>query len=192
MYAIDFGLGERWQGLPVSAEAVLRFERDRGRDEGAATLRLVRLAFPLSWRRLWGRDIARRVSVHPLRALLLAGFLSPEVVAVADEVVDENERRWRELERAQQVDEGPGQAIPFPVICRQVELAYGARWWHDPERWGTRDGFAPYDVVWEAWKGWKQQRAWQRLDLIRAIAITRMGQAGQARIDDDVREAMGG
>lgn len=68
----------------------------------------------------------------------------------------------------------------------------GAGWYYCPARWKTVDGFAPYDVVWDAWRTMTMDRAMQRLDQMRAIAVTKSGEKAAAMIEHDAKEATGG
>lgn len=183
---------ETIQGLPLSGEAVRRFLEDIGaaapeQHERLVTA-LVRKAFPLSWKRLWWRDVARRVGQSPLRHVYLAALLA-RPAAKAEGPTDE----WDRLRAMQQdpVRDG-GKALSFATVCRVVEVRMGGAWWHCPARWPTVDGFAPYDAVWEAWGAIQQDRAFERLSLVRAIGITKAGDKAQGMVDADVREAMGG
>lgn len=83
----------------------------------------------------------------------------------------------------------PTAGVAFPAVARLVEREYGAGWWHNPARWDTLDGYAPYGAVWAAWETMRRARALERLSLIRAIAIARAGEAGQRAMDSDMREA---
>lgn len=72
--------GIRYQGRPLSAEAVRRFQRrvaavaGDAKAEEAAIVALLRLAFPLSWAVFWKGDPVRQILVHPFREALLADF----------------------------------------------------------------------------------------------------------------------
>lgn len=72
--------GIRYQGKPVSGEAVKRFQaafRAAGDDQAkqtAAVFALLRCAFPLSWAALWKGDPVRRILASPLCAEYLESF----------------------------------------------------------------------------------------------------------------------
>lgn len=188
--------GVEYVGRPLSAEAVrvaLREITRAGSDEAAgvvALTTLLRKSFPLQWRYLWAGDPVRRFLRHPGRAVLLKGFLTvePEKVEPAREP-DE----WDRLEAMQTVkDPSGGQTVTLDTVCRLTELTMGAAWYWNPARWDTWDGYAPYDVVWRAWGTIQQERAFQRLNQVRAISITQAGEKAQAIYDADAREALGG
>jgi hypothetical protein len=188
--------GTAYRGRPLSAEAVWRTQQElfqAGKDEAAGTAaleRLMRLAFPLRWRYLWVGDPVRKFLRHPGRNALLVGFLKipPEKV----EPVREPDE-WDRLEAMQRVEDDPGSPkVTLAMVCRLTEAAMGAGWYWNPGRWPTWDGYAPYDVVWRAWTTMQQARAFERLNMVRAIGITRAGEKAQAIYDSDVREALGG
>lgn len=186
--------GVTYTGRPASAEAVRRFydaltaapeaEHDR------IVFGLVRKVFPLSWRHLWWKDVARRVVRAPHRnAILATWFTVPSPAPVKAREPDE----WDRLEQAQRVkDDADGARITLDTVCRLTEVVLGAGWYYNPERWPTWDGYAPYEVVWDAWYTIQRARAWDRLNLVRAIGITKAGERAQALYDSDVREALGG
>lgn len=187
--------GETWQGRPLSAEAVRRFLRmlADGRPEDAAIGWLLRRSFPLSWRsvlaHLWRGDPVRKVVADPLRVMRVQAFLAlPKEV---EEPVVEDE--WDRLRRLQQdpVKE-PGPRVTLDRVCRITEAVFGSDWYWNPRRWPTWDGYAPYDVVWRGWETLQMTRALERLNLVRAIGITKAGDKAQGLFDADVREALGG
>lgn len=199
--------GRVHQGVPLSAEAVRRFERDvqaartvAGQRDALA--RLLRLCFPLRWRNLWDGDPVRQILASPERDQLVLDLLKlPDETPEATRPPDD----WDALEAAQRVPTLPDPHAPtitLDLVCRLVELHWGADWyyapasgrwwWHKPSRWPTRDGYAPYDEVWRAWRTLQQERALLRLNLIRAIAVTKAGERAQTFIDADVREALRG
>jgi len=79
--------------------------------------------------------------------------------------------------------------VTFPAIAALVEREYGAGWWYCPARWDTLDGFAPYAEVWRAWGTMVRARAWDRLNLVRAMGTSRAGDRAQRLLDADLREA---
>ena len=189
--------GVEYVGRPLSAEAVrlaLGEVTRAGNDDAAGIValeRMLRKSFPLSWRYLWVGDPVRKWLRHPGRNVLLTGFLTltPEKVEPTREP-DE----WDKLEAMQTVKDpsGGGQTVTLDTVCRLTELTMGAAWYWNPDRWPTWDGYAPYDVVWRAWRTIQQERAFQRLNQVRAISITQAGEKAQAVYDADAREALGG
>lgn len=72
----------------------------------------------------------------------------------------------------------------------QVERFYGASWYWNPQRWGTVDGYAPWHVVWVAWRAMIALQAQERLSLTRAIRLgMAQGEAAKTGIDEDVAAA---
>ena len=189
--------GVEYVGRPLSAEAVrvaLAEVTRAGTDDAAgmrALERLLRKSFPLSWRWLWVGDPVRKWLRHPGRNQLLTGFLT-----IPTEKVEPTREpdEWDRLEAMQTVKDpnGGGQTVTLDTVCRLTELTMGAAWYWNPARWPTWDGYAPYDVVWRAWRTIQQERAFQRLNQVRAISITQAGEKAQAIYDADAREALGG
>jgi hypothetical protein len=186
--------GVTYTGRPLSAEAVRRFydalTAAPEAEHAALVFGLVRKVFPLSWRRIWWADPARKVTRSPLCNAILAGWLKvPAPAPVKTREPDE----WDKLEQAQRVEDDPGgHRITLDTVCRLTEVVMGAGWYYNPERWATWDGYAPYEVVWDAWYTIQRARAWERLNLVRAVGITKAGERAQALYDSDVREALGG
>lgn len=52
-----------------------------------------------------------------------------------------------------------------------MERFYGAAWYFDPRRWATADGYAPWAVVWVAWRAMQAVSAQERLSMSRAIQL---------------------
>lgn len=185
------------QGRPLSGEAVRVAHRElleAGPDataQGAAIERLMRLAFPIAWGNLWHGDPVRQLMRSPFRDRLVAEFLRvpPERVEPVREMDD-----WDRLEAMQTIppEESGGPKVTLAVVCRIVEREYGAGWYYCPDRWPTADGYAPLDVVWRAWATLQMTRAFERLNMVRAIGITKSAERASALYDADVREALGG
>lgn len=57
------------------------------------------------------------------------------------------------------------------LACRQCEAFWGASWYWNPARWGTRDGYVPFPVLWDAWRSMQSVTAWQRLMWTKAFAL---------------------
>lgn len=192
MWAVTLG-GVVYPGRPLSGEAVRRFYRDMastGEDQAAQDallLRLMRKMYPLRWRNLWDGDPARRFVRDPLRVLKLA-----QLLVVPDDRPKRPMDEWDKLEAMQRVEDPDGPKVTLETVCGLAEVVLGAGWYHDPRRWPTVDGFAPYDEVWRAWRVIQQARAWDRMNMVRAIGITKAGDKAQAMFDSDVREALGG
>lgn len=78
-------------------------------------------------------------------------------------------------------------------MCRLTEVALGPAWYFNRERWDTWDGYAPFDVVWRAWKTLRMVWAMERVN---GIKIARNAQAPaevlQPLVDADLKEAIGG
>ena len=188
--------GAEYVGRPLSAEAVrvalAEVTRAATDADGMVVLeRLLRKAFPLRWRYLWIGDPVRRWARHPGRNQLLKAFLT----LPAEKVEPTREPdEWDRLEAMQTVPDpsGGGQVVTLETVCRLTELTMGAAWYWNPARWDTWDGYAPYDVVWRAWRTIQQERAFQRLNLVRATTIAQAGERGQTHYDADAREALGG
>lgn len=73
--------------------------------------------------------------------------------------------------------------MTLALAVTQVERFYGAAWYHAPARWQTVDGYAPWQVVWIAWRAMNAMVAYERLSMSRAIAIAlaQGDAAGRAR-----------
>lgn len=83
--------------------------------------------------------------------------------------------------------------VSFQRMARLIELRMGATWWHDPERWPTADGFAPYHVVWAQWEIVVAAMAWDRLNLVRVQMLPHLERLQQqVLLDRDHLEAFGG
>lgn len=66
-WAVTLG-GRRFQGRPLSGEAVRQYERRTAADptqQEAALFRLLRLAFPLRWAVVWRGDPTRKLMAMP-------------------------------------------------------------------------------------------------------------------------------
>lgn len=184
-------------GYPWSGEAVRQFVAELREDEGAAVMRLLRRRWPLElrnlWRgRIWRRDPARRF----LQDEAWPGRLQ-EMLAVPEPVSDEPPKEPDEWDRllAMQQDtqaDEPAKPVSLGTVCRVVEATMGAGWYYNPDRWPTWDGYAPYKAVWEAWRTIQQVRALDRLDMIRAVGVTKSGDRAASLYDATVREALGG
>lgn len=182
--------GETYQGLPLSGEAVRRWLRMlQDEPEHRALEWLLRRSFPLSWRNLWRGDPVRLVVRDPRRAILLQQFLTIPKVIEEPRVKDE----W-DLARERNLDpvreEGP--RVTLDRVCRITEAVMGPGWYWNRERWATWDGYAPYDEVWRAWETLRMTQALERLNLVRAIGITKAGDKAHGLYEADVREALGG
>lgn len=182
--------------MPVSGEAVRQFVAsaasagdDPSRGEEALR-RLLRLAFPLRWRNLWAGDPVRLVLRSPLRDALVAELVRLPPVTVVRSEPDE----WDRLRALHQDTEEvvPGLTVTLDLVCRLTEVVMGATWYYAPARWATADGYAPLDEVWRAWETVQRARAFERLNVIRAIAVTRAGERASTLYEDDVREVFGG
>jgi hypothetical protein len=186
--------GTVYHGRPLSAEAVRVTHRDLGgvvdrAGETAVLSRLMRKSFPLRWVFLWIGDPVRKFLRHPGRNALLAAFLT----VPAEKVEPPREPdEWDKLEAMQRVESAGGPPVTLDTVCRLTEAAMGAEWYWNPDRWDTWDGYAPYDVVWRAWTTMQQARAFERLNMIRAVGVTKAGDKAGALYDADVREALGG
>jgi len=192
-WAVTFD-GVTHTGRPLSAEAVRRFHEAvvvaSPVEQVRLFLGLVRQVFPLSWRHLWWRDIGRRIMRSPRRDGIIAEWLK---VPTPTQAVTREPDEWDRLEQMQRVEDDPDRhKITLDTVCRLTEVVLGAGWYYNPQRWPTWDGYAPYDVVWQAWFTIQRSRAWDRLNLVRAIGITKAGERAQGLYDSDVREALGG
>lgn len=73
---------------------------------------------------------------------------------------------------------------------QQCERFYGASWYFNPVRWRTVDGYAPWGVVWIAWRGMQAVSALERLSMIRAISIAMAtGESGAGARADELHAA---
>lgn len=57
------------------------------------------------------------------------------------------------------------------MVVQQVERFYGASWYFNPQRWATLDGYAPWGVVWVAWRAMQAVQAYERLSMSRAVSL---------------------
>lgn len=182
-------------GRPLSAEAVRVAYRDlvQGEDEDGVLFRLLRKSFPLRWASLWDGDPVRLFLKHPHRMVLLKVLLTVPVEKVAP-VLDKSEqdKEWDRIEAMQTIEETPGPVVTLDTVCRVTEAALGADWYFNRDRWATWDGYAPYDVVWRAWQTLKMVRAFDRMNMVRAIGITKAGPQAESLYDKVVTEALGG
>jgi hypothetical protein len=176
---------------PLSAEAVCHAYDALRQDpeaEAAILFRLLRQAFPLRWSALWKGDVTRRILASPERYALLATFLK----IAPDRVIPEREQDdWDRLEAMQRGEEEPGPEISLETICRLVEAHFGSSWYFNPDRWPTWDGYAPLDVVWRAWETLRRVRAFDRVNLVRAISMTK-SEKSQQLYSNDLAEALHG
>jgi len=75
----------------------------------------------------------------------------------------------------------------------QAVRFYGVGWYHHPALWGTRDGLVPFREFWGWWRAIQATRAWERLELVRAIGITQADESSRRRaITEDQGIAFGG
>jgi len=58
------------------------------------------------------------------------------------------------------------------LAAAHCERFFGAGWYFNPARWDTVDGYAPWSVVWIAWRSLQSIAAWERLSMQRAIALS--------------------
>ena len=72
----------------------------------------------------------------------------------------------------------------------QVERYFGAAFYFNPQRWATVDGYAPWHVVWVAWRAMLALQAQERLSFTRAVRLA-MAQGAHATTghDEDVAAA---
>lgn len=85
-----------------------------------------------------------------------------------------------------------GRAVSLDLAALHVEHAFGPAWYYNPARWPTRDGYAPLRHVWAAWLALECGWAIDRLNIVRAISITKAGDRMQSMIADLLDEALGG
>ena len=72
----------------------------------------------------------------------------------------------------------------------QVERYYGPSFYFNPQRWATGDGYAPWHVVWVAWRAMIALQAQERLSLTRAVRLAMaQGQHATTGHDEDVAAA---
>lgn len=57
------------------------------------------------------------------------------------------------------------------MAIAQCERYYGAAWYWCPQRWRTVDGYAPWAVLWVAWRAMNAVAAHERLSMARAVAL---------------------
>lgn len=57
------------------------------------------------------------------------------------------------------------------LACAQCEAFWGASWYFNPARWDTVDGYVPFPVLWDAWRTMQSVAAWQRLQMMHAVAL---------------------
>jgi hypothetical protein len=82
--------------------------------------------------------------------------------------------------------------ISLARIVWHVQQRYGAAWYHAPQRWQTRDGFAPFFVVLHAYAAAHAYDAAMRLSLMRAIALAMAEPKDRAKhVLEDERVARG-
>lgn len=184
--------GVRYQGRPLSAEALRRYESRVAADATAthdALFQMLRQVFPLSWRWLWHGDPVRRLVSHPACDALVRALIALPTKAVRPKAPDE----WDKLAQ-QNADPVPPEKfdITLGTVCQLVECGMGPGWYYDPARWPTWDGYAPLDVVFAAWEGLARHRALTKLDLMHAILVTKSGDKAQAQFDAIRDEAFGG
>lgn len=170
--------GRALSARPLSAEAVIRYEAAITRDPSpaavaAAKLILLRKAFPIRWRALWAGDVARQMAKAPAEAdAALAPLFRLEPWPTRAESEPEPDDEWTALaranrdpyeaqERAAAVNAAPKMTLALAAF--QVEFFLGARWYHDPERWPTVDGFAPVQMVWSAHRAMSTVFALERI-----------------------------
>jgi hypothetical protein len=69
----------------------------------------------------------------------------------------------------------------------------GPGWYFNRERWATWDGYAPYDVVWRAWKTLGMARAMDRIVLTKATRdAPAPAESLMPILDALLKEALGG
>lgn len=80
--------------------------------------------------------------------------------------------------------------MTLALAVTQVERFYGAAWYYAPGRWQTADGFAPWQVVWVAWRSMNAMAAYERLSMSRAISLAlATGDAGVRYRQDELSAA---
>ena len=68
-------------------------------------------------------------------------------------------------------EQAAGYTVSLGLACRQAEAFWGASWYWNPARWGTRDGYVPFPVLWDAWRAMQSVAAWQRMQITQAVAL---------------------
>ena len=85
---------------------------------------------------------------------------------------------------------GPGQVA---YVLTLAERHYGAAWYYAPARWGTADGYVPWDVFLVTWESMQAQWA---LDRAMGATAALIGHAdpeqAQRIIDQDIAAAFPG
>lgn len=80
--------------------------------------------------------------------------------------------------------------MTLALAVLQCERFYGTGWYFNPARWTTVDGYAPWAVVWIAWRAMHAVSASERLSMTKAIGMAlSSGEAGKSARDDEVRAA---
>ena len=183
--------GGTYQGKPLSAEAVRRFQQRLadGEPEERALAWLLRRSFPLRWSNLWRGDPVRQLLADPQRGVKVQEFLALPATKAAPQVEDEWDR-LRAFNRDPVAE--PGKPVELDRVCRLTEAVLGSDWYFNPARWTTWDGYAPWDEVWRAWGTLQMRLALERLSVVRAIGITKAGDKAAALYEADKREALGG
>lgn len=75
------------------------------------------------------------------------------------------------------------------MVAQQVERFYGAIWYFNPQRWATVDGYAPWGVVWVAWRAMQAVLAYERLSMSRAVSLGMAAGDAAARARQDELDA---
>lgn len=80
--------------------------------------------------------------------------------------------------------------MTLAVVAQQCERFYGASWYFNRDRWATIDGYAPWGVVWVAWRAMQAVLAYERLSMSRAISLGMgAGDAAARARQDELRAA---
>jgi len=70
---------------------------------------------------------------------------------------------------------------------------YGMAWLVNPGLWGTSDGWPDYRQFWHWYQAMGAGRAWDRLDVARAVSLTQADATERRRaLDEEQRLAHGG
>lgn len=67
----------------------------------------------------------------------------------------------------------------------QCERYWGARWFYDPRRWRTADGYVPHRTLWAYWYAMEPVMAMERLSDTRSSRLAQMRDEKAAQLAVD-------
>jgi hypothetical protein len=164
---------------PVSVPVMLRVSAASAVGSPLAMLdaeyQLLRAAFPRP--RFGWRDPVRTIARLPqeIRAAIAQRLMRPPVVEAMD-TADPISALAAKQRAAVHGHRHAAEPRPTLLLAAQAcRATYGERWYFDPERWGTSDGYVPHEVCWVEYLGLSALEARAQLLLARGTRIAQSG-----------------